>query len=137
MKRRFIALILLLPIMTLLSIVYASTVQVDQGALTYVGGTGQLNVLGPGTINKINWIITGPPFKVEGITIEWSPEDANAQYDIYVEVYDQDGQTVVASGYTTDVSANGNTGSITTIINFGAPVDPIDIWYVNIIIVEK
>jgi len=54
----------------LLSIVYASSISLGSSDVAQIGGTGQVNVIGPGTVDNVKWVLTtSPPFKVSGVEI--------------------------------------------------------------------
>ena len=54
----------------LLSIVYASSISLGSSDVAQIGGTGQVNVIGPGTVDNVKWVLTtSPSFKVSGVEI--------------------------------------------------------------------
>jgi len=117
----------------LLSMVYASSISLDSSGVAQIGGTGHVNVIGPGTVDNVKWVLTtSPPFKVTGVEITWTPASSTSSYVVYVTIYD-DNQQILASG-----SANqaGSDTSVTTSISLDTSVDPENVYYVEIVIVE-
>ena len=131
-----IALAMIVALMAMLPVAFA--VQLSVTATKALGGTGQVEIISPdadGAIESISWVLdTNPPYNVTGVKITWTPASDTATYTVAVTLYDSDGTTIVGYGTATQT---GSTGSVTTSITLNTPVDPANIYYVEVVIAEQ
>ncbi len=131
---------------------YAVQLTLNSDNITRVGGTGQVEVLSPdfnNTIESVVFIVdtNNPPYYITSVDITWEPAETGT-YFIAINIYDvtvdpttgTTQRTLIASG-TQTVNVDGTQAapqqSTTTRIQFPSPVNPADVDYVEIIIVQQ
>lgn len=124
---------LALALLLLLLPVYAVSISLSSSSINQIGGTGLVEVNGPGSVSRVKWSLSGPPYRVNQVIIFWDANNDNSKYTVYVTVYDGTG-SAIASG---SASGQGGSDPIETTITLDTSVDPKNIYKVEIIIVEE
>ena len=139
MRRLVLALAAVLGLTLVAGVAFAVQLQVTPPA---AGGTGQVVVDSPeadGVIDQVEWIpAQTAPYHVDAVNITWAP-NYNGNYFIGVTVYDAN-LNVVGSGslQVANLTANTvyeHTVDLTTPAG-GATVDPANIYYIEIVILQ-
>ncbi|MEM2189614.1 MAG: hypothetical protein QXG35_09855 [Nitrososphaerota archaeon] len=126
--------LVLLALALLVLPVYAVLIELSSSSIDQIGGTGLVEVNGPGSVSGVKWILTNnAPYRVNAVKILWTPANVNSEYTVYVTIYDNN-DNVKAYGSAGDQRGSG---TITTEIELGTNVDPKDICKVEVIIVEE
>jgi len=112
--------------------VYAVLIELSSSSIDQIGGTGLVEVNGPGSVSRVKWSLGGPPYRVNAVKILWGA-NSSSTYTVYVTIYNGTG-SAIASG---SASGQGGSGTIETTITLDTSVDPKDICKVEIIIVEE
>ena len=139
MRKRLIPLIALLMILAIVAVAYSVAISLGSGDIDQLGATDKVSVSCPvsGTpckIDRVKWVITGPPYMVDQVKVKWTPASSSGSYTVYVELYDSTGSTVLASGSATQ---SGSSESVTTTVDVTPNVDPYGVYYVRIVIVQE
>ena len=114
--------------------VYAVLIDLSPSSIDQIGGTGKVDVQGPGNVSRVKWILTSSrPYRVNKVIIRWDANNDDSKYTVYVTIYDNTGSDI-AYGSASD---QGGSDTIETTINLNTSVDPKDIYKVEIIIVEE
>ena len=139
-RRRKVAFLLLAlaAVMAVTSAALAVVIALDPGDVADIGGTYQVDVecptADPCRVDRVTWSISGPPFQVTAVNVEWTPRNTGS-YTVFVVLYDSTAATVISSGSTTvSVTAGSPT---TTTVNVSPGASPRDIYYVEIVIVQN
>ena len=127
---------LALALLLLLLPVYAVSISLSPSSINQIGGTGLVEVNGPGSVSRVKWILTNnAPYRVNQVIIKWDAANDGSTYTVYVTIYDNSNNVkAYGSGSTGN---QGGSGTIETTINLNTSVDPRDIYKVEIIIVEE
>jgi len=126
--------LVLLALALLVLPVYAVLIDLSPSSIDQIGGTGKVDVQGPGNVSRVKWILTSSrPYRVNKVIIRWDANNDDSKYTVYVTIYDNTGSDI-AYGSASD---QGGSGTIETTINLNTSVDPKDIYKVEIIIVEE
>ncbi len=138
MKKR-LALVGFLALLFALSTVYAVQLTLDSDSVSRAGGTGLVAVLSPeadDTVNSVNFTAgcVGTTCGITGVNIEWDPAETG-DYTIIVLLYDQT-QNVLVSGQATTTITTTTTTPVTTSVTFASPVNPKDVYYVEVMIIQ-
>jgi len=136
-RRRKVAFLLLAlaAVMAVTSAALAVVIALDPGDVAEIGGTGQVEVYCPANpceVSRVTWSISGPPFQVTAVNVEWTPRSTGS-YTVFVVLYDS-APSIISSGSATETDVSG---SLTTTVPLASPVDPKDIYYVEIVIVQS
>ncbi|MEM2189409.1 MAG: hypothetical protein QXO15_04385 [Nitrososphaerota archaeon] len=115
--------------------VYAVLINLSSDKIDRIGGTGKVDVQGPGTVSEVEWTLTEePPYQVDKVAVIWDAEEDNSGHMVYVTIYDNTGSAIASGG--SEPNQRGS-GEITTIVDVTPNVDPQYIYKVEIIIVEE
>jgi len=126
--------LVLLALALLVLPVYAVLIDLSPSSIDQIGGTGKVDVQGPGNVSRVKWILTSSrPYRVNKVIIRWDANNDDSEYTVYVTIYDNTGSDI-AYGSASD---QGGSDTIETTINLNTSVDPKDIYKVEIIIVEE
>jgi len=140
MRKRLIPLIALLMILAVVAVAYSVAISLGSTDIDQLGATGKVDVYCPtsGTcqINKVKWVLTGPPYMVDKVKVLWTPRnsDPSTSYTVYVELYDSTAQNLIASGSATEYGSNQQ---VETQVDVSPDADPYDVYYVRIVIVQN
>ena len=141
MRKRLIPLIALLMILAVVAVAYSVAISLGSTDIDQLGATGKVDVYCPtsGTtcqINKVKWVLTGPPYMVDKVKVLWTPRNSNplTSYTVYVELYDSTAQNLIASGSATEYGSNQ---PVETQVDVSPDADPYDVYYVRIVIVQN
>jgi len=139
-RRRKVAFLLLAlaAVMAVASAALAVVIALDPGDVADIGGTFPVDVECPAAgdpcqVDRVTWSISGPPFQVAAVNVEWTPRNSGS-YTVFVVLYDST-VTIISSGSTT-VSVTGGSPTTTT-VNVSPGANPRDIYYVEIVIVQN
>ena len=140
-RRRKVAFLLLAlaAVMAVASAALAVVIALDPGDVADIGGTFPVDVECPAAgdpcqVDRVTWSISGPPFQVAAVNVEWTPRNSGS-YTVYVVLYDSTATNIISSGSTTvSVTAGSPT---TTTVNVSPGASPRDIYYVEIVIVQN
>ena len=119
----------------LLSISSLYAVQLSIGTVGAAGGTGDVSVSSPeddSTINSLYWTVDSSGF-INGVNIEWDPSTTGT-FTVSIQVKDS-ASTIIASGSAT-VDVSDASLTYTTSISFSNSIDPKDVYYVSVQIVQ-
>ncbi len=134
-RRVAFLLLALAAVMSVASAALAVQITLTSSDVARIGGTGEVMVYCPANpcqVTKVTWTISSvPPFKVTAVNVQWTPATPSGSYTVYVVLYGNSGN-VVGSGSTTQ---SGSSGPVTTTVNVSS-VDPKDIYYVEVVIVQ-
>jgi len=132
-RGRLIPLILLLTLLAVVAVAYSVTIGLQGQDIDQLGGTEKVRVTCPVSdcsISEVKWVLTGSaPYQVDKVRVYWTPADSSKTYAVYVELYDNN-NNLKGSG-----SGGNPTGGYTE-VDISSDVDPKDIYYVRIVIVE-
>jgi hypothetical protein len=142
MRKRLIPLIALLMILAIVAVAYSVAIGLESTDIDQLGATSKVEVYCPvsGTpckIDRVKWVITGPPYMVDQVKVKWTPVSSSGSYTVYVELYDS-GNTLLAYGSATQ---SGSGTPVITEVDVDTPsggetVDPKDVGRVRIVIVQ-
>ena len=110
-------------------------IAIDPADVADIGGTFPVDVecpANPCEVTRVTWSISGPPFQVTAVNVEWTPRNSGS-YTVFVVLYDST-VTIISSGSATVTVTAGS--STTTTVNV-SPASPRDIYYVEIVIVQN
>jgi hypothetical protein len=142
-RRRKAAFLLLAlaAVMAVASAAFAVEITLSSSDVARIGATPQVEVYCPSIsggqckIDRVAWTISGSaPFRVTAVKVRWSPP-ATGDYTVYVVLYDNNGN-MISNGYGSTSVTISTTGSTTTTVNLAGEVEPKDIRYVEIAIVQ-
>jgi hypothetical protein len=136
MRKRLIPLIALLTMLAIVAAAYSVAISLGSTDIDQLGATGKVSVSCPVSecsISRVKWVIADPPYMVDQVVVKWDAADDTATYTVYVELYD-DTLTLISSGSKT---GQGGTGVIETTVDVDPNVDPYDVYYVRIVIVQE
>ena len=91
-RRRKVAFLLLAlaAVMAVTSAALAVEITLNSTDIAQIGGTGQVEVYCPANpceVTRVTWSISGPPFQVTAVNVEWTPR-SDGDYTVYVVLYD-------------------------------------------------
>ena len=137
-RRRKVAFLLLAlaAVMAVASAALAVVIALDPGDVADIGGTFPVDVecpANPCEVSRVTWSISGPPFQVTAVNVEWTPRNSGS-YTVFVVLYDST-VTIISSGSTTVTVTAGS--PTTTTVNVSPGASPRDIYYVEIVIVQN
>ena len=138
-RRRKVAFLLLAlaAVMAVASAALAVVIALDPRDVAEIGGTWKVDVYCPANpceVSRVTWSISGPPFQVTAVNVEWTPRSTGS-YTVFVVLYDSTATNIISSGSTTvSVTAGSPT---TTTVNVSPGASPRDIYYVEIVIVQN
>ena len=140
MRKRLIPLIALLMILAVVAVAYSVAIGLESTDIDRLGATGKVSVYCPvsGTlckIDRVKWVLTSSaPYQVDQVKVVWTPaSEPPATYTVYVELYDNT-PSLKSSG---SKSGQGGSGVIETTVPVDPYVDPHDVYYVRIVIVQE
>ena len=138
-RRRKVAFLLLAlaAVMAVASAALAVVIALDPGDVADIGGTFPVDVECPAAgnpcrVDRVTWSISGPPFQVTAVNVEWTPRH-DGDYTVFVVLYDST-VSIISSGSTTVTVTAGS--PTTTTVNV-SPASPRVIYYVEIVIVQN
>ncbi|MCX8193358.1 MAG: hypothetical protein N3G77_06085 [Nitrososphaeria archaeon] len=130
--KRGILLVVLLALLITVAIAYA--VEISVSAVNQLGATPQVKVSCPAsecTISRVSWILTTSlPYNVDKVRVHWKPADTSKTYNVCVELYQSTSGNPISSG------CQSASGSFTYTEVDVTNVDPRQVYYVRIVIVE-
>jgi len=138
-RRRKVAFLLLAlaAVMAVASAALAVVIALDPGDVADIGGTYPVDVecptADPCQVDRVTWSISGPPFQVTAVNVEWTPRNSGS-YTVFVVLYDST-VTIISSGSATVTVTAGS--PTTTTVNVSPGASPRDIYYVEIVIVQN
>jgi len=140
-RRRKVAFLVLAlaAVMAVASAAFAVSMGLTSSEVGQLGGTPIVDVNCPATpcqVSKVTWTISGTPLKVTAVNVQWTPTSSGTgvSYNVYVNLYNS-GNSPVGSGSATQ--SVPTSGSVTTTVTLGSPVDPAVIYKVEIVIAQN
>ncbi len=136
MKKR-IVLVGILSLFLALSTAYAVQLTLNPDSVSRAGGTGIVSVSSPefdGTINSANFTAgcVDTTCGITGVNIVWDPAETG-NYTIIVILYDSLSNVLATASVSTTV---GTLGTTTTTLTFNQPVNPKDVYGIEVMIVQ-
>lgn len=136
-RRRRIALLLvaLAAVMAVASAALAVEITLSSSEVDRLGATPQVEVLCPAnpcSVSRVRWVITGNyPYLVDQVRVAWTPATTNNYY-VYVTLFNSGGSPISGGSAFTFVTGGAPTDTLVDVAN----VDPRNVYYIQIVIVE-
>ncbi len=137
-RRRRVAFLLLAlaAVMAVSSAALAVEINLVSSDVAQIGGTPQVSVTCPANpcqVTRVTWTISGPPFRVTAVNVQWTPASSTGSYTVYVALYDNSGAHISGGSAT----QTGSSSSVTTNVSVSPPANPRHIYSVEIVIIQN